>query len=105
MQEKKSILIVDDSETVRDLLSTILKSNSFDVVEALSGNDALRKLNGYKPHMVITDIDMPDMNGVELIRNLKSKAGCEHIPVIVLSSLTSEVVGLNERELDVAEWI
>ncbi len=105
MEEKKTVLIVDDSATVRDLLSVILRGKSFEVLEAESGNDALRKLNGHKPDIVITDIDMPDMNGLDFIKNLKNRKDCKDIPVIVLSSLTPGVVGIEGIELDIAEWI
>lgn len=105
MEEKKTVLIVDDSATVRDLLSVILRGKSFEVLEAESGNDALRKLNGHKPDIVITDIDMPDMNGLDFIKNLKNRKDCKDIPVIVLSSLTPGVVGIEGKELDIAEWI
>lgn len=103
-EKKKTVLIVDDSQTVRELLSAILKGR-FEVVEAVDGYDALRKVNGHKPDIVITDIDMPDMNGVDLIRNLRNRDGCEEIPVIVISSLSPRLTGLEEGELNVAEWI
>lgn len=104
-EKRKTVLIVDDSETVRDLLSAILKGKSFEVIEAVNGNDALRKLNGHKPDMVITDIDMPDLNGVDLIKNLKSKRDCRDIPIIVLSSLSPRLAGVEEKELGIVEWI
>lgn len=105
MEEKKRVLIVDDSITIRDLLSAILRRKSFEIIEAISGNDALRKLNGNKPDIVITDINMPDMNGIDLIKNIRSKKGYEDIPVIVLSSLSPYLAGVNEKELGVVEWI
>lgn len=105
MEEKKRVLIVDDSITIRDLLSAILRGKSFEIIEAISGNDALRKLNGNKPDIVITDINMPDMNGIDLIKNIRSKKGYEDIPVIVLSSLSPYLAGVNEKELGVVEWI
>lgn len=103
-EKKKTVLIVDDSQTVRELLSAILKGR-FEVIAAVDGYDALRKVNGHKPDMVITDIDMPDMNGVDLIRNLRNRDGCEEIPVIVISSLSPRLTGLEEGKLNVAEWI
>jgi len=105
MAGEKTVLIVDDSATVRDLLSTVLKGKSFRVLEAGSGSDALKKLNGHRADIVITDIDMPDMNGIDLIKNLRKKEGCENIPVIVLSSLSPRLAGVEEKELDVVEWI
>lgn len=101
-EKKKTVLIVDDSQTVRELLSTILKER-FEVIEAVDGYDALRKVNGHRLDLVITDIDMPDMNGLELICNLKKKEACKDIPVIVLSSLSPNIVGVEKGE--VAEWI
>lgn len=105
MEERKTVLIVDDSETIRELLTAILKSRGFEIIEAESGSDALRKLNGYRPDMVITDIDMPDMNGIDLIKKLKEKKAYKDIPIIVLSSLSRKLAGVEEKDLDIAEWI
>lgn len=103
-EKKKKVLIVDDSQTVRELLSAILKGR-FEVIEAVNGYDALRKVNGYKPDIVVTDIDMPEMNGVELICNLKNKEDCKDIPVVVLSSLSPRLAGLKEGKIKVEEWV
>ena len=62
----KRALTVDDSKTMRDMVSFTLKNAGFDVTEAEDGKDALNKLSGQKFDVVITDLNMPNMNGFEL---------------------------------------
>ncbi len=63
----KTILVVDDSSTVRNLVSATLKDDGFDVIEACDGVDALSKLSGAKIHLVISDVNMPNMDGLAFV--------------------------------------
>ena len=68
----KKILAVDDSKTMREMVSFTLKGAGYEVVEAEDGKAALAALNGAKVDAVITDLNMPNMNGFELIRALRA---------------------------------
>lgn len=83
---KRKILLVDDKSELRRLLSIYL-SGQFDVSTAASGLEALQMLeNGYTPELIVTDLNMPDVDGKTLVNQLKSSGFFKAIPIIVLSS-------------------
>ena len=86
----KVVLVVDDSVTVRKFVSTALRLSGCRVVTACDGMEALEKLPNENIDVIITDLNMPDMDGYEFIKNLRSSPAYQSIPVIVLSSLTGQ---------------
>ncbi|WP_045212808.1 response regulator [Desulfonatronovibrio magnus] len=87
---KSRILIVDDSKTIRKVLLKQLASFKAELFEGEDGQEGLEKALEHMPHMIITDIDMPRMNGFELCRQLKSDERTRHIPVLMLSANENE---------------
>ncbi len=79
----KKILIVDDETSIRNLLSKILSSSNYEAVTASNGREGLELYKKENPDLVITDIVMPDMEGIELIRHLRKID--RNLPVIVMS--------------------
>ncbi len=88
---KKNILVVDDSLTVRNILRNYLEASGYEVTIAQNGIEALKKLNEIPIDAVITDIDMPSMNGLELTKKIRQEKKWEYLPVVIISSLDSEV--------------
>ncbi|MBT1071652.1 response regulator [Pelotalea chapellei] len=87
----KTILIVDDSKTMRAMLvSTIESINNYNIVEASTGFEALRLLPREKVDLILTDINMPDINGLELLSYLRNNPNYQEIPVIIISSEGSQ---------------
>lgn len=82
---EKRILTVDDSGSVRSLVSCALRQAGFDVVEAVDGADALDKVDGGFD-MVITDINMPNIGGIELLELLRERPDTRFTPVLVLTT-------------------
>jgi two-component system chemotaxis response regulator CheY len=82
----KVIMTVDDSASIRQMVGFTLKDAGYQVVEAMDGRDALSKLKGATVNMVITDLNMPNMDGIELIRNLRATSACKFIPIIMLTT-------------------
>lgn len=82
----KTIMTVDDSSSVRQMVNFTLKEAGYAVVEAVDGRDALTKLSGAAVHMVITDLNMPNMDGIELIRQVRSNPAYKFIPIIMLTT-------------------
>ncbi|HEY4496776.1 MAG TPA: response regulator [Candidatus Paceibacterota bacterium] len=72
MANKPLILFVDDSEDFRDIFSTKLTAEGFDVVTAVNGEDALEKLKNINPEVILLDLEMPVMNGVETLLKIRS---------------------------------
>lgn len=86
-QRKLRVLVVDDSITTRTLEKNILETAGFDVTVAIDGAEAWRIIADHAFDVVISDVEMPVMNGLELTRQIKSSAQTRHIPVILLTSL------------------
>jgi two-component system chemotaxis response regulator CheY len=87
----KSILIVEDSVTTRALIRAVIEEmGDFNTIEAGSGFEALKLLPTEEFNLVITDVNMPDINGLELISFIKNNPRYNHIPLIIVSTERSE---------------
>ena len=84
----KVVLVVDDSATVRKFVAASLNITGFRVVTASDGVEALERMPAEKFDLIITDLNMPDMDGFEFIRSLRETPEYRDIPIIVLSSYT-----------------
>jgi two-component system chemotaxis response regulator CheY len=82
----KIIMTVDDSASIRQMVSFTLKQAGYEVLEAVDGKDALSKLDGLRVHMMLTDLNMPNMDGIELIRRLRANSSCKFIPIVMLTT-------------------
>ena len=82
----KTILIVDDSASLRQVVNIALSSAGYEVIEACDGVDALSKLDGRKVHLIISDVNMPNMDGIELVRQVKNKPDYKFTPIIMLTT-------------------
>lgn len=86
--EESLILIVDDTPANLRLLSSVLSKQGYQHIEATSGKEALQKAEEHIPDLILLDIMMPEMSGIEVIKQIKSKEQLQEVPVIFLSSLT-----------------
>jgi two-component system chemotaxis response regulator CheY len=87
----KTILIVEDSATTRSLIRAVIDElGDFETVEASSGFEALKILPAQHYDLIVTDINMPDINGLELISFVRSNPRYDHLPVIIVSTERSE---------------
>jgi len=87
----KTILIVEDSATTRALIRAVIDElGEFDTVEASSGFEALKILPQQEYDLIITDINMPDINGLELISFVKNNPRYSHLPVVIVTTERSE---------------
>jgi two-component system chemotaxis response regulator CheY len=82
----KRVMAVDDSATVRKVLQATLVSAGYEVVEAVDGVDALEKLSGDSVDMLVTDLNMPKIDGIGLIQEVRKKPGNRFMPIIMLTS-------------------
>ncbi|MDD4003761.1 MAG: response regulator [Elusimicrobiaceae bacterium] len=82
----KTILIVDDDEIIRTLVSEILKAAGYRTDTAINGRDAVDKTLVSSPDLILLDIVMPEMNGIDACRALKANPATKNIPIIMLSS-------------------
>jgi two-component system chemotaxis response regulator CheY len=100
-----TLLIVDDSASMRQMVSFTLKDAGYDVIDAKNGKDALTKLNGTKIAMVITDLNMPEMDGIELIKQLRGKPGFKFTPIVMLTTESQESKKVAGKQAGASGWI
>ena len=86
---KKVILIAEDSPTIRKFISFSLAAKGFEIITAADGMEALEQLPKENINLIITDLNMPNIDGFELIRSIRNNDDLKDIPIIILSSLTS----------------
>jgi|TARA_B110000908_G_C10131045_1_gene392205 two-component system chemotaxis response regulator CheY len=98
-------MIVDDSTSVRQLVSMALKSQNYDVIEACDGMDALSKLTGSKINLIISDINMPRMDGITFVKELKKNPSYKFTPVIMLTTETQEGKKQEAQAAGAKAWI
>ncbi|MBN2804592.1 MAG: response regulator [Deltaproteobacteria bacterium] len=100
-----TILIVDDSASIRQMISFTLKKAGYNIVEAVDGADAMKKLATAKVNMVITDLNMPNMNGIELIKNIRKNSTCRFAPVIMLTTESQDSKKQEGKAAGATGWI
>jgi chemosensory pili system protein ChpA (sensor histidine kinase/response regulator) len=86
VQDTPLVLVVDDSITVRRIMQRLLQREGFRVVLAVDGLNAIEKLAGEIPSIVLSDIEMPHMDGFDLVRNIRSDTRLKHIPIVMITS-------------------
>jgi two-component system, chemotaxis family, chemotaxis protein CheY len=86
----KTILIVDDSASLRQVVSIALKGAGYDVLEASDGKVGLARLDGRKIHLIVSDVNMPNMDGITFVTELKKLPAYRFTPVIMLTTESQE---------------
>ncbi|GHG63419.1 response regulator [Alishewanella longhuensis] len=86
----KRILIVDDSASIRQVVALTLKSAGFEVIEACDGVDALKKIKGQRVHLMISDVNMPNMDGLTFLKEVKLLPEHRFTPVIMLTTESAD---------------
>ena len=101
----KVILVVDDSSSMRQVVGMALKGGGYDVIEACDGKDALTKLGGQKIHLVVSDVNMPNMDGITFVREMKKIAAYKFVPVIMLTTEGSDEKKKAGQEAGAKAWV
>lgn len=97
------VLIVDDDQIIRTLLRHALSSETYQLLEASNGRQALEVVDSEMPDLILLDVMMPELNGIQVLRSLKSQEHTQHIPVIIITALTGEAdvaTSLDEGAID-----
>jgi two-component system, chemotaxis family, chemotaxis protein CheY len=101
----KRVLTVDDSKTMRDMVGFTLRGAGFEVLEAEDGVCALKVLEGAKVDLVITDINMPNMDGVTLVKRLRAQPVFKSTPILILTTESGEDKKTEGRAAGATGWI
>lgn len=102
---KKTILTVDDSASVRQVVAITLEGMGYEVVQASDGVEALSRLKTTSIDMIITDINMPNLNGIELIKRVRTLPSYKFIPIILLTTVSEEAKKQEGRAVGAIAWI
>ncbi len=101
----KRIMSVDDSASIRQMVSFTLKGEGYDVVEAEDGQDAINKLNSDLVDLIITDLNMPNMNGIDLIKAVRQDPAKKFLPIILLTTESNSDKKSMGKEAGATGWI
>ena len=101
----KNIMIVDDSASLRQVVSIALKGAGYDVVEAFDGKDALTKLDGRKLHLIVSDVNMPNMDGISFVKAAKQLPASKFTPMIMLTSEAGDAKKLEGQAAGAKAWV
>ena len=105
---KKTILTIDDSSSIRHAIREILEEQGYNVLEARHGQAALDYLNGKKVHMILLDLNMPEMDGHTFLQKLRSDAKYSqyaNTPVVILTTVTEKESKERAKDLGAYGWI
>ena len=101
----KTILIVDDSASLRQVVNIALASAGYEVIEACDGVDALTKLDGRKIHLIISDVNMPNMDGITFLKAVKQLPAYRFTPVIMLTTESEESKKREGQAAGAKAWV
>jgi two-component system chemotaxis response regulator CheY len=100
-----NILTVDDSPSVRQMIKILLAPAGHTVIEAGDGAQGLEQAKANRPDLVITDLNMPVMNGLEMIRALRTQPSLLGLPIVFVTSESSDAVKLEAKQAGATGWI
>ena len=101
----KTIMIVDDSASLRQVVSIALKGAGYDVIQACDGKDALSKLDGKKIHLIISDVNMPNMDGISFVKAAKQLPAYKFTPVIMLTTEAGDSMKQRGQAAGAKAWV
>jgi len=101
----KTIMIVDDSASMRMVVGIALKGAGYEVLEGRDGNDALARLTGQKVHLIISDVNMPGMDGISFVKAVKLLPAYKFTPIIMLTTESNEARKREGQAAGARAWV
>ena len=101
----KTIMIVDDSSSLRTVVGLALKRAGYEVLEAEDGQDAMTKLDGRKLNLIVSDVNMPSMDGIQFVTQVKAHPRYKFTPVIMLTTEGQDAKKEQGRAAGAKAWI
>jgi two-component system, chemotaxis family, chemotaxis protein CheY len=101
----KVIMTVDDSVSIRQMVGFVLAREGYQILEAVNGEDAEKKLDSNIVNMMITDLNMPKMDGIELIKKVRAKPKYKFMPIVMLTTESEEQKVMEGKAAGATGWI
>lgn len=101
----RTIMIVDDSASLRQVVSIALKGAGYDVIEGSDGRDALTKLKGQKVNLIVSDVNMPNMDGLTLVQEVKKLPAYKFTPIIMLTTESGDDMKMAGKAAGAKAWM
>jgi two-component system chemotaxis response regulator CheY len=101
----KTIMIVDDSASLRQVVGTSLKGAGYDVIEAGDGQDAINKLTGQKVHLIVSDVNMPNMDGITMVKKIKEMPNYKFTPIMMLTTESDTEKKMQGKAAGAKAWL
>ena len=101
----KLIMVVDDSASMRQVVGITLKGAGYDVLEGIDGVDALARLKGQKVHLIISDVNMPNMDGISFVKAVKLLPAYKFTPIIMLTTESEENKKTQGQAAGAKAWV
>jgi len=101
----KTILIVDDSESIREVVSFTLENEGYNVLVGVDGQDALKFFDGQEIELLITDLHMPNMDGIDLIKEVRKMDAYQRMPILFLTTESQAQKKQDAKDAGATGWI
>ncbi len=101
----KLIMVVDDSASLRQVVGIALKGAGYEVLEACDGRDALGKLGGQKVHLIISDVNMPNMDGITMVKEIKKLPQYKFTPIMMLTTEAQDAKKMEGKAAGAKAWL
>ncbi len=101
----KTIMAIDDSASIRQVVSITLKKAGYEVIEASDGRDALSRLNGQKVHLIVCDVNMPNMDGITFLKEIRQIPAYKFTPIIMLTTESQEAKKQEGKAAGAKAWV
>ncbi|HED39112.1 MAG TPA: response regulator [Chromatiales bacterium] len=101
----KTILIVDDSSSLRNVVKIALVDAGYDVIEGGDGTEGIKALDGRKVHLIISDVNMPNMDGISMVKEIKKMANYQFTPIIMLTTEAGDDLKSQGKAAGVKAWV
>ena len=101
----KTIMIVDDSASIRTVVGIALRGEGYAVIEAINGQDGINKLTGQKVNLIISDVNMPIMDGITFVKNVKTMPAYRFTPIIMLTTESDESKKREGQAAGAKAWV
>jgi len=101
----KTIMTIDDSASIRQVVGITLKKAGYEVLEACDGRDALGKLTGQKVHLILCDVNMPNMDGIAFLKEIRQVAAYKFTPIIMLTTESQDAMKQAGKAAGARAWV